>query len=192
MEAISTCKISVDFLGFAKIYATPSDDICAAIVCTQDGCGLKSKQGDDETLFVQKEALRPILMQKFERIASADANEEEREATEPQDEEAEPFESPYAYALWQWSSIFSFAITFSLLGITTSVVTRRGISLGGDVSKDVRGFIIVYFMAIGSGLIMVSLFAGGFLQGSMFPDFSGDMLNFGFNTWSALSFRGDD
>jgi hypothetical protein len=183
-----SCMLAISLPSFEKI--EDNGDICVTVLCSSGGCGFQSRHGNQLTTYASNDAARAELVAFAEKAQPADDNPDD--AGEADEEPLEETAINYEYSLWQWLSILSIGITFSLLGIITSVVSRRGSSSGGNLAKDASGFTVVYFMSVASALVMISLFAGGFLQGSMFPNFSGDILNFGFNSWSALKFRGDD
>lgn len=160
------------------------------IICADGACAIKADQSDETTMFAQSSALQTEIAQKFAELFPVP--EDKNNLTEEEDESEDFEQNAYEYPLWQWLSILSFAIGFSLLGITSSVVARGAARNKTDNNRRSAGVIITYFMAAASGVLMVSLFAGGILQGTLFPDFTGDELNFGFNSWVALKFRGSD
>lgn len=98
-------------------------------------------------------------------------------------------DNSYGYALWQWAAIFSICISFCMMGTSTSTIMR--ISADSNVLRSTN-LVAMFFSASVASLLLVSVFAGGLMQGNLFPNFSGDVENFGFNSWNALKFRGQD
>ncbi|NKN36506.1 hypothetical protein HFC70_09070 [Agrobacterium sp. a22-2] len=192
-EEYASCRVIVKFQGFEKTF--PSNTVCLALICDKSGCAIQSKNSGEETLYLENAALAAGVTADYKRALLSD-DQDADSLTEPSEETGEEEEqelsSRYKYPLWQWLAIFSVAITFSLVGTTTSLIFRGGATLKENLYDDLRGLGVVLFFAWATGIIVTALFAGGLLQGAMFPNFSGDIESFGFNSWSALKFRGQD
>jgi hypothetical protein len=198
----TSCKLSVKFLGSETTLENSGENaICGAIDCQSSRCaaiienaGNKFESASDKLAL---EALRASMEKEKdpEEVVPEEPGSGVNQVDENSNESgvakfvATANENRYGYAVWQWLSIFSVAITFALVGFLSSVFLNS--QTGNRKIFDTKfSFAIVYSMVC--GIIVVSLFAGGFLQGNLFPNFTGDELNFGFNSWSALKFRGQD
>ena len=195
VEATAICYVWLKYDQFEHKITTQGDP-CGVMICEDGGCGVKFVQGSSEVVDAQSDQLREQAVAEFDRL-NKPTNAEEPEDTSPQEQNeseaiAEEEESVYKYPLWQWLSIFSVAITFSVFGVSTSVISRKDTRYPVSIFRSVRAVLAIYFLACVSGVLLVSLFAGGFLQGNLFPNFSGDLFNYGFNSWVALKFRGQD
>lgn len=84
-----------------------------------------------------------------------------------------------------WLAIFSCAALFGAIGVMISIIVRRDID---EKFQNIHIFplvLILYIVGSIFAIIMLSLFVGGFLQGSLFPKFED-------GSWLSLNFRSGD
>lgn len=193
------CSLFVSFGSFQGNIATSGQqNTCGILLCEGNECGILLNQGsariEDTDSSQVRARLQALYREKFEHAAELEHEEIVEEAEPPAKSAVEAYivasnENRYGYALWQWMSVFSTAIVMTQVGFLTSVYTKENGKITGIYHLNFA-FVIMY--GIICGIIMVSLFASGLLQGSLFPEFSGDELNYGFNSISALKIRGPD
>jgi hypothetical protein len=160
---------------------------CGVLLCEGGICAGHLEYDSGADIF----AAQPQVGQRAE-AAYAELTSSEPEDEQPADDGTEVAQGPYDYPLWQWLSIFSVAVTFSTIGVASSLAARNRTILGLRLDGSVASIFVVYFFSALSGVLIVCIFASGIIQGQLFPSFSGDVENFGFNSWSALKFRGTD
>lgn len=95
------------------------------------------------------------------------------------------------YALWQWSAIVSVTVTFSIIGVASSIIFRRR-----DIHQyvDLKSFsdvFVMFFLSVVCGLLLLCLLVGGYLKGGIFPEFRSSTERFGLNSWIQTEFRLD-
>ena len=207
-ETAAGCKSVFQFGNFNRelqsegcsVFFCNADKDCALIASTSSGEESVEYGETPAALTTAKEIYQSIVDagsqvgdDAQENEDSAETNEASKSATDDlsaiEKYAAYLSDKNYGYAFWQWASIFSVAISFCAMGFITSILTRNGRRF---IDSDNRNITILALFSIVTGFIVVTLFAGGFLQGTLFPNFSGDILDFGFNSWSALKFRGQD
>ena len=90
-----------------------------------------------------------------------------------------------AYVGVNWLAIFSCASLFGAIGVMVSLVLRREIDERLVGMHTFALLLVVYSLGAIFGMLILCLFVGGFLQGSLFPRFEN-------GSWTELNFRSRD
>jgi hypothetical protein len=194
----NSCTSKIVIGNFSEAFDGTKDN-CVGIVCRDGKCGVRILRGDRDVAYADapellEEASKTLIAgSEVDDPSSSQPSDSDQPAstsiaTQPKAEEIK--EQPkskqadqgliagivsnlnknrYGYHSVLWISIISWTLFFSTLGFMSSILPRAENERRKIRQSQFPVFVLVSAI---SGLLTFSLFAGGFVSGSLFPSFN--------------------